>query len=78
MRKLSLVFAAAVMAVGLAVSGSASAEDMPSNYEILTEGKILMAALDGGDHSFTVAYDGRIYLCLAYWLNSDEKQIVCH
>ena len=39
MKKFSLVLAAAVMAVGLAVSGGASATDA---HEILSEGKILM------------------------------------
>ena len=39
MRKFSLVFAAAVMAVALAVSGGASAQTVD---EILSEGEILM------------------------------------
>ncbi len=78
MRKFSLVLAAAAVVVALAVSGSASAKDIPSNYEILTEGEILMAGNDGGEHSFTVAYEGRIYLCLAYWLTLDQTQIYCH
>ena len=66
MRKFSLVFAAAVMAVGLAVSGSASAEDLPSNYEVLAEGEILMKSYDYDNpafHYFTVHYDGAIYAC---------------
>ena len=63
MRKFSLVFATTVMAVGLAVSGSASAEDIPSNYEVLTEGKILMESGSGDQHFFTVHYDGAIYAC---------------
>ena len=63
MKKFSLVLAAAVMAVGLAVSGSASAEDDAN--EILSEGKILHAANDenGTYHYFTVAYDRLIYVC---------------
>jgi hypothetical protein len=63
MRKFSLVFATTVMAVGLAVSGSASAEDIPSNYEVLTEGKILMESGSGDQHFFTVHYDGEIFGC---------------
>ncbi|MDP6817083.1 MAG: hypothetical protein QF449_03445 [Alphaproteobacteria bacterium] len=64
MRKFSLVLAAAVMAVGLAVSGGASAEDMPSNYEVLANGDILMKSATIGAHFFTVHYDGVIYSCM--------------
>jgi hypothetical protein len=67
MRKFSLVFATTVMAVGLAVSGSASAEDIPSNYEVLTEGKILMESGSGDQHFFTVHYDGEIYGCRSFF-----------
>ena len=63
MRKFSLVFAAAVMAVGLAVSGGANAKDMPTNYEVLTRGEILMKSTIKLGHVFTVNYDGAIYSC---------------
>jgi len=73
MRKFSLVLAAAAVVLVLAVSGSASAADMPSNYEILTKGRILHAAQSDNErstHHFTVAYnDGYgtkgIYRCVS-------------
>ena len=61
MREFSLVFAATVMAAGLAVSGGASAEDMPTNYEVLTRGEILMKSDIKAGHVFTVNYHGAIY-----------------
>jgi len=68
MRKFSLVLAAAVMAVGLAVSGGASATD--DAHKILSEGEILMKSSEqepeGTAHRFTVAHDGKIYRCVTY------------
>ena len=63
MRQLSLLLAASVMAVGLAVSGGASAEDKPSNYEVLTQGEILMKSAYKNGHVFTVIYDRAIFTC---------------
>ena len=67
MRKFSLVLAAAVMAVGLAVSGGASADRVwiteKDAHLILTQGEILYSS--GSEaliHIFTVRY-GRIYFC---------------
>ena len=51
------------MAVGLAVSGGASAGDKPSNYELLTEGYILMKSALSHAHLFTVIYDKAIFSC---------------
>jgi hypothetical protein len=65
MRKFSLVLAAAVMAVGLAVPGSVSAKDKPTNYEILMEGEILMKSGQPSAHFFTVHYDEVIYGCMS-------------
>jgi hypothetical protein len=65
MKKLSLVVAAVVMAVGLAVSGDASAEH--SSHEILSEGKILLSSASPKGpslHYFSVAHDGKVYVCL--------------
>ena len=63
MRKLSLLLAASVMAIGLAVSGGASAEYVPTNYEVLSKGEILMTSVMNEMHVFTVDYDGAIYGC---------------
>jgi len=73
MRKFSLVLAAAVMAVGLAVSGGANAEDMPTNYEVLTRGEILMKSDIKAGHAFTVNYRGAIYGCLL----KDGEHLMC-
>ena len=68
MRKLSLLLAASVMAVGLAVSGGASAEQKPSAHEIISEGQIILATT--GDpfksnwvHLISVAHEGIVWAC---------------
>ena len=63
MRKFSLLLAAAAVVVALAVSGGASAENMPSNYDILTKGEILMKDGHKQGHAFTVHYDRVLYVC---------------
>jgi len=78
MRKLSLLLAASVMAVGLAVSGGASAEDMPTNYEVLSKGEILMTSVitDKGRpyKVFTVDYGRAIYGCV---INLERSELEC-
>ena len=65
MRIISLAFAAAVMAVGLAVSGGASAEQKPSAHQILSKGKIIYAeGDDGAQHqNIWAAYNDQFYSC---------------
>ena len=79
MRKFSLVLAAAVMAVGLAVSGSASATDVA--HKILSEGEILMKTSKMGSqstlHDFTVAHNGEIFRCFTY-LFSAQGHLECY
>ncbi len=80
MRIFSLVLAAAVMAVGLAVSNGASA-DKPTNYKLFTEGEILMKTGDGSGHHFTILWDKSLFGCTAYtrglgliWIPCEEKR----
>ena len=64
------------MAVGLAVSGSASAL---TAHQVLAEGKILMKTLYGDlSHRFTVEYEGLIYLCVAEWIDYDAGRVRCY
>jgi hypothetical protein len=68
MRKFSLVVAAAAVVVALAVSGSAWASVF-ADEKILIEGKILGVSGNNDQRLgyflqvFTVAYEGRIYVC---------------
>ena len=71
MRIISLVFAAAVMAVGLAVSANAEVVSLIGKqaHNVLAEGEVLFAtecpasSCLPADHRFTVRYDGQIYAC---------------
>jgi hypothetical protein len=70
MRKFSLVLAAAVMAVGLAVSGTAFARSGFDVYtpekseEILLEGDILFVSKGkNSSHIFTVVFKEKVMIC---------------
>ena len=66
MKKLSLVVAAVVMAVGLAVSGGAFASEWSKPrqaHQIMTDGVVLLSSVGQGVHYFTVLYGGQIYAC---------------
>ena len=89
MRKFSLVFAAAVMAVGLAVSGSASVEtrvETHKAHEILSRGQIILAT-EGQRfehnwvHQISVSYNGMIYACMVWFYQGAKpqaSQTTCH
>ena len=66
------------MAVGLAVSGRANAEYVPTNYEILSKGEILMTSVipeKGRPYKvFTVDYDRAIYGCV---INLERANLKC-